>query len=987
MKAGIISGFFGALFLFAVFTLFLFLRDEISAKAAVYIILSGSALGLIVFSWIMFQLNRESSQKKAAEIALQLTRFSVDHASIPAYLIDREGNLIYVNNEAIRTLGYTKERLLKMKVADIDPDFSASGKWDAHWNEVKHYGSRTFETKHRAEDGHEYPVEVTSNFIEFLGKEYNWVFAKDISERIKREEDAVRAAREKEEELTRTNLLKDIASAASSSLGIREICARVLSEAHKYLKANAGSIYYLNEREKSLERLASYGYPPSVLAKIEKIRVDAETNLARLVKYNLPVLTDESIGQSAESLERLREAGLEDCRWFAMPVRTKGSPTGVFTLAFEGRRRFRPDELSLYRSIAEQIAISLEEARLFEAQREKSDALASLSYKYELILKTAAEGILGLDSACRQTFVNSAALTMLGYDHDELAGKPSHPIWHYKKTDGSPYPEYECPICDTIRNGTVHHVNDEVFWRKDGTSFPVEYTSTPIYQDGNIAGAVVTFSDITWRKVAEDALRQSEERFKTIYEESPIGIGLYDKEGLLVSGNRAAMKIFGVTQPGSLKGNSFFNDPNMPAELKARLEQGETARFEGPYDFDLVKNKNFYSTVRQGIIHISVLFTPLYPVGQKRPEGYLFQIQDITERKHAEEELRKANESLSKWLSEVEERNREIELLGNMTSLLEACSSIDEAYSIISKSLTEIFPADSGVVYLFSQRELLESITSWGGIRSEEQVFSPRECWAIRLGKAYMVEEPAKEILCAHEKDVSPAGYTCIPMIAQGETIGIFHLEFSSFILEQNEEARKRSRANKFRLASAVAESIALSIANFRLREKLFDQSIHDPLTGLYNRRYMEELLEKELHRMARRGMPLGLIMMDIDNFKRINDIYGHDAGDMLLREMGQFLERNFRGGDFSCRYGGEEFLMILPESSGAHTRDRAEQFRKDIEQLVFNYRGQNIGSVTISLGVAEFPKNGLNSEELIRAADSALYRAKAEGKNKVETV
>ncbi len=180
------------------------------------------------------------------------------------------------------------------------------------------------------------------------------------------------------------------------------------------------------------------------------------------------------------------------------------------------------------------------------------------------------------------------------------------------------------------------------------------------------------------------------------------------------------------------------------------------------------------------------------------------------------------------------------------------------------------------------------------------------------------------------------------------------------------------------------AGQIALSLAKLRLRETLRLQSIRDPLTGLFNRRYMEESLARELRRAARNQRSLGAIMLDLDHFKRFNDTFDHEAGDALLRELGDFLRTRTRCEDIACRYGGEEFALILPEASVEVTRQRAERLRTEFKHLNVEHRGQSLGTVTLPLGIAVFPEHGTSVEDILWAADRALYRAKEEGRDRV---
>jgi diguanylate cyclase (GGDEF)-like protein len=181
-----------------------------------------------------------------------------------------------------------------------------------------------------------------------------------------------------------------------------------------------------------------------------------------------------------------------------------------------------------------------------------------------------------------------------------------------------------------------------------------------------------------------------------------------------------------------------------------------------------------------------------------------------------------------------------------------------------------------------------------------------------------------------------------------------------------------------------VADRIGLALANIRLHETLQGLSTHDPLTELYNRRYMEESLERELLRSQRSGAPVGVIMLDIDHFKAFNDRFGHKAGDGLLRSLGRLLRQSIRASDIACRYGGEEFLVILPDSTAETALQRAERLRSEVRDLNVRHGAEVQEAVTASFGVAVFPQDGPSVEAIIRAADMALYRAKQEGRDRV---
>src|SRR6266568_3647990 len=187
----------------------------------------------------------------------------------------------------------------------------------------------------------------------------------------------------------------------------------------------------------------------------------------------------------------------------------------------------------------------------------------------------------------------------------------------------------------------------------------------------------------------------------------------------------------------------------------------------------------------------------------------------------------------------------------------------------------------------------------------------------------------------------------------------------------------------------AVSESRGAELAKRNrdaalLREKLREQAMHDKLTGLYNRHYVEEWFGLELLRAQRHGRPVAAILLDIDHFKRFNDSFGHEAGDLVLRELAGVLRRLARQSDVASRYGGEEFLVLLPECPFDAALRKAEQLREEAAKLKLEHNDRALGSVTVSIGVAAFPDHAQEAKALLRCADEALYDAKAAGRDRV---
>lgn len=359
-------------------------------------------------------------------------------------------------------------------------------------------------------------------------------------------------------------------------------------------------------------------------------------------------------------------------------------------------------------------------------------------------------------------------------------------------------------------------------------------------------------------------------------------------------------------------------------------------------------------------------------------------LRDAAERRRTAMAQQESNERLAASLGQVRERNEEIMLLSQMSNFLQSCANSQEACNTIARLGPQLFPEADGRLYLFhASRNYLDLAASWGEAPEGDALFAPGDCWALRRGRMHEYGAAGAGLVCAHvqTRGKSPVGpYLCVPMMAQGETLGLFFLRPA----DADAAAGRKYIETKQQVAYSVAEQMALALANLRLRETLRQQSIRDALTGLYNRRFLEESLDRELARLERKRQPLTVIMIDVDHFKNFNDTYGHEAGDVVLRDLSRVLRRQSRQSDIACRYGGEEFTLLLPETSLDIGRQRAESLREAVQELKLTHNGQPLGEVTLSLGVATFPDHGADRENLLYAADMALYEAKRSGRNRV---
>ncbi len=363
---------------------------------------------------------------------------------------------------------------------------------------------------------------------------------------------------------------------------------------------------------------------------------------------------------------------------------------------------------------------------------------------------------------------------------------------------------------------------------------------------------------------------------------------------------------------------------------------------------------------------------------------------DLKAQRQTEEALAQANAQLQNMIFEFGQKNQEARLLGKMGEVLQSCQSLNEAYPIIVQFAQELFPELSGGFFLLNDSEnLMAAVGLWGPSFAGEKHFSPQDCWALRRGRPHLLDEKVPRLPCWHLALNPQDASLCVPLLAQGENLGLLVLHTSQETAQDQQDFFLDNQASLSEsvqsLAERVAEQVSLSLANLKLRETLHQQAIRDPLTGLFNRRYLQETLTRELHRATRQNAPLGVMFLDIDHFKHFNDTFGHEAGDLVLQTLGNFLKNRVRQEDVACRFGGEEFCIVMPGASPEVVCQRAEELRQGVQLLKVHHNGQSLGDLTVSIGLACFPHQGVTGEALLQAADAALYQAKESGRNRVE--
>ena len=362
---------------------------------------------------------------------------------------------------------------------------------------------------------------------------------------------------------------------------------------------------------------------------------------------------------------------------------------------------------------------------------------------------------------------------------------------------------------------------------------------------------------------------------------------------------------------------------------------------------------------------------------------------EAVERRRAEQQLGQANADLTESVGHLYRLNDQIVQITRMSNLLQAASDREEAFDIAARFVSNVLPGAAGAIYVStSSRTDGAAVRTWGS----KQVFSPYietdGCVALRHRGIHHGSDDERD-RCGHLVTGTLGHTLCIPLTDQGELFGLLSLHWErdpSTPTEGTQDTGQQPNGQEAqRLAVAAAEQLALTLANLDLREKLRTQAIRDALTGLYNRRFLDETLARELHRAERTDLSVSVLMLDIDDFKDFNDTYGHAAGDTVLAEVAQVLLDNIRSGDLAFRYGGEEFAVIMTGADETESTARAGQIRSSIALHPFHGEGPP-GHLTVSIGVATRPRHGTNPDVLLLSADTALYRAKEGGRNRVAT-
>jgi diguanylate cyclase (GGDEF)-like protein/PAS domain S-box-containing protein len=587
------------------------------------------------------------------------------------------------------------------------------------------------------------------------------------------------------------------------------------------------------------------------------------------------------------------------------------------------------------------------------------------------------DAVIIFDKDCKIVMANEATLKFLDYKLEEIIGK------RLVETDFFKNPESKTAATMGLMRILAGEQPESAVYEIvgiDGRTIMGEINSTPLIRNGKTIALICVVRDVTKRFQTERELKLANILLSTQQDTSLDGILAVNEEAKIISYNRRFLDIWGIPKDImesrsneralEFASNKVVNPEDTNAVVRHLYEHSN----EKSHDEIFLKDGRVFDR-----------YSAPMTDGEGRYHGRVWYFRDITQYRQAEDKIIQANAKLIATVNKLEEQNNHNRILSEMREMLQACSSLAEVPSVIRSSMGKLFPCASGALFMMSaSRSDLESVIQWGDFPAdlEDNIFAPDACWGLRRGCVHMVEKVSIGPLCPHVKHPPETAYVCLPLVAKGDVLGMLHLRGSQSI---SLELQEKMTWDLKELSATVSEYLSLSIANIKLGEKLAAQSIRDPLTGLFNRRYMEEILQREILRAERKNTPIGIVMADIDSFKRFNDTYGHAAGDELLARVGDFLKTTIRGADVACRYGGEEFILFLPESSGENTLQRIDKIREKIQSLDIRYHGEQLGPITFSFGIAIYPEHGTDAATLLKTVDAALYRAKQNGRNRIE--
>jgi diguanylate cyclase (GGDEF)-like protein/PAS domain S-box-containing protein len=469
-------------------------------------------------------------------------------------------------------------------------------------------------------------------------------------------------------------------------------------------------------------------------------------------------------------------------------------------------------------------------------------------------------------------------------------------------------------------------------------------------------------------------------KFRSIFNQAAVGIALLDARGQWLSVNQRVCEITGYGAGELMR--TDFQSITHPDDLGGDVTLADKVL---SHEIDTYSMEKRYLHKDGSIVWVNLSVSRID--GATRAEDcFVSVIEDVSKRKAVESDLERVNGELEQLVAERtlalqhsserwQERNKTVSIVNELIAFLVSARDEVEACRIASSYMPRILCGTAGVLRLTTDGDTFTPAGEWGDVGAAAAI-ARADCWAGRRGLSHHARAGQPDLRCAHYHDVdarSPCA--CEPMVVDGRIIGVLSLKWA----EGAEQALEADAV----LVSTVAEQLALALSNIRLRAELQALAVRDPLTGLYNRRQLNEHLPRAIAAARRAGTKVSVLLADVDHFKQFNDRFGHDAGDRVLKAVATAMGRSLRAGDLAFRYGGEEFVAVLADCGPDDALHWAERLRAAIADAsaAADPEGR-MPRVTCSVGVANFPADGATTDQLLKAADRALYEAKDAGRN-----